>query len=544
MSAQLPRKTTPTTFTLDALYADALSGVVRVPTFQRNFKWGYGDVSKLFESIVLGYPVGNILLWKRNAPAEQVKLGALDFAAPSREEALWVVDGQQRITSIACALSDKGAEDPRFALAYDLVEKEFVKPSRSQPTKIPLPVLFDLRRVLRWFSEHPDINEHLDHASNITTLIRQYAIPAYIVLEQDEQVLREIFDRMNNYGKRLTRSEVFSALHPSSDDQNSPRGFSAIAKRIADATGFGTLDDDTVMYAMLARRGPDVMRDIRHEFKSTPEEETRDEAYQEGEAGLLGAIRFLQEDAFVLHMGFLAYKHLLIVLSRFFALHPTPSMRNRELLRRWYWRAAVIGPVPMKGGTQSSRTFNAQIGESEDDSVQQLLRTLEGLSLTRPDISNFKANSAASKMLLSAMWALSPRSLLTGEPYEKEELFAELIDEKSAKSIAYAATPEFKERAGSRLLLLEYGEDDLQWNIASNHFPPHALASHCLNESLIALYQKFEFEDFVTQREVLLRQALDRFLTQMTASEFEDTPPLASLNFDQEDEEALDETSY
>jgi Fe2+ or Zn2+ uptake regulation protein len=36
-----------------------------------------------------------------------------------------------------------------------------------------------------------------------------------VVEQQDEATVRDIFDRMNNSGKRLSRAEVFSALHPS-----------------------------------------------------------------------------------------------------------------------------------------------------------------------------------------------------------------------------------------------------------------------------------------------------------------------------------------
>ncbi|MFY9806600.1 MAG: hypothetical protein WCC65_18625 [Pseudonocardiaceae bacterium] len=43
--------------------------------------------------------------------------------------------------------------------------------------------------------------------------MRQFSIPAYQVVQDDMLVLRDIFDRMNNYGKRLSRAEIFSALN-------------------------------------------------------------------------------------------------------------------------------------------------------------------------------------------------------------------------------------------------------------------------------------------------------------------------------------------
>lgn len=82
--------------------------------------------------------------------------------------------------------------------------------------------------------------------------IRLYGIPAYVVKQQDEAVLRDIFDRMNNYGKRLTRAEVFFALH-GGEGEARPRTFSDIVEHINVAHGFGEIDEDTVLRALLGQ---------------------------------------------------------------------------------------------------------------------------------------------------------------------------------------------------------------------------------------------------------------------------------------------------
>ncbi|HCF58546.1 MAG TPA: DUF262 domain-containing protein, partial [Myxococcales bacterium] len=205
------------TFSLDDLVAEAQSGRVRIPSFQRSLRWRWEDVRRLFDSIVKGYPIGTLLPWKRQAKAARVTLGALSLEAPEYSDAWWVVDGQQRITSLANALDERGYRDERFGLAFDLTRNEFRRPaSEDEPWVIPLPVLFNLQRLLKWFAAHPDIAEQLDDASRVTKAIREFSIPAYVVEQQDEAILRDIFDRMNNYGRRLGRAEVFSALNPGS----------------------------------------------------------------------------------------------------------------------------------------------------------------------------------------------------------------------------------------------------------------------------------------------------------------------------------------
>ncbi len=73
-----------------------------------------------------------------------------------------MVDGQQRITSLANALHEDGAADPRFSLAYDLDRREVVhRPNRTDPRVIPLPVIFDLQRLVQWQVDNPrDTRQH------------------------------------------------------------------------------------------------------------------------------------------------------------------------------------------------------------------------------------------------------------------------------------------------------------------------------------------------------------------------------------------------
>lgn len=349
MTGSRIKKPNAKTFPLEDLVEEVLTGGVRIPEFQRPFRWQWEDVKRLMDSIIRGYPIGSILLWARSAPQEELKIGALQIPASSKDEALWVVDGQQRLTSLANALHDSGFLDPRFAIAYDLSRQEFVKPADVQPHIIGLPTIFDLQKLLKWFSEHPESDQYFEEATRVAKAIREYSIPAYIVKQEDEDVLRDIFDRMNNYGKRLTRAEVFSALHGGPRDDGKSYRIADIVLSISATYLFGEIDDDTVLRAILARRGPDVTRDIRTEFsqKRVPREfpdETPDQAYRAGEKALSQAVYFLQNEAGVPHFSFLSYRYLLVVLTRFFSHYPQSAPRNIELLRRWFWRAAVIGP--------------------------------------------------------------------------------------------------------------------------------------------------------------------------------------------------------
>lgn len=549
------------TYELEDLAEQAWSGKIRVPRFQRDFRWTRKDVVRLFDSIVKGYPIGSLLLWVRSAPAGSIRLGALSISAPETTEALWVVDGQQRITSLANALHES-VDDPRFALAYDFESGAFVpRPVQERGAVVPLPTIFDLQRLLAWFADHPEAREHFDRATDLAKTLRQYRVPAYEVKQADETVLRAIFDRMNNYGKRLSRAEVFSALHASGETSDERLDLGSISRSIDVGTSFGRIDDDTVLQAILARRGPDVMREIRTEFEDRQGRqgfdefpgEDRDTAYRRGQDALLDAIRFLQREAGVPHLSFLPYRYLLVVLARLFAHHPDVGVRNRILLRRWFWRAALAGPVLSKGSTTgTARALCDRIRPGDADaSVHALLDTVESSKPTAgsafaPDLDRFRTNHATTKVVLAGWWSRGPRSPWTGEPYTIVELSTVL----EGQATPADAVPEILDRrrlpgdqrmwAANRVLLPEPGGtlDELDGVLASPSLPleeregashEDVLDSHGMSVRVAGLLAAGDVDAFLKMRQEELGHQLEDFLTRVCEWDQEDTPSLDGL---------------
>ncbi|MFF0307418.1 HipA domain-containing protein [Streptosporangium sp. NPDC004379] len=257
-------------------------------------------------------------------------------------------------------------------------------------------------------------------------------MPAYQVEQENAEVLQDIFDRMNNYGKRLSKAEIFSALFAGDEsEQDRTLTIDVIAAHVDEQFGFGRIDSDTVLRAILARRGPNPEREIRTEFDDENRREViefpgedRDTAFQAGEEAPGRAVRFLQKDAGVPHFSLLAYRYLLIVLTRVFAHFPDPDPVNRKLLRRWYWRAALFGPEIFKGSsTGASRALCAKVQPNDlTGSVQNLLGALNRPEPQLPELRRFRTNEAAAKITLCSWWSLEPRDPSTGKPSEQIEL--------------------------------------------------------------------------------------------------------------------------
>lgn len=544
--------TTPTArvYEVEELVELVWAGEIRIPEFQRPFRWGIEDARRLFDSILRGYPLGSLLLWERPAEAAGIRVGALHIDAPPLDRALWVVDGQQRVTTLANALSPEASTDDRFSLSFNLITQQFVPGLTDQRAfVVPLPVLFELQNLMQWFRDRPEAMDYFDAATNAAKKIRQFKIPASVVETQDESVLRDIFDRLNSYGKRLTRAEVFSALHPVTDGSNrsSTSVIEEIAAYLAEDLEFGDVDGDTILRAVLARRGPDITREIRGEFddrRGTSEfpAEDADTAYHEAQKALALAVQFLQRSADVPHFAFLPYRHLLIVLARFFAHHPSPNTREAQLLRRWFWRAAAAGPEIFPGSTTGtaralcSRVFPGDI----DKTLSELLSAVPRDRVGYPDVQHFRTNHASGKMIACSMWALKPRSLRTGELLERSTLIDALGDAQTPRPAMTALVPrrglppENADTAARWLLVpgLEAAPSEVLAILRSAPLDfSHELwiatcESHGIEASGATALNQGDVTEFINIRDESLRLALKAFMDSRWEYGFEDTPPL------------------
>jgi Protein of unknown function DUF262 len=551
VSVNLDSRPSAATYDVEALVNMAWDGKLRIPHFQRDFRWNWDDVRKLMDSIIKGYPIGSLLLWTRPAPAQMLHLGELNIKAPAQTDALWVVDGQQRLTSLANVLSPSGQSSPRFAMAYSLELGDFVHtPQIEDPLVIPLPVIFDLQQILKWFNRYPHIADYIDDATSLTRKIRQFEVPAYLVSQNDPTILQDIFDRMNSYGKRLSRAEIFSALNAGDENsKDNSLSFASIADRIDQDLQFGKLDNDTVLAAVLARRGAEVRRDIRTEF-TAPNDEGREAAYRAGEEALRGAVSFLQEEVGVPHLAMLAYRYLLVVLARLFAFYPHPDSRNLRLLRRWYWQAAVAGPEQFRGGTpNAARVLCTQVVQGDlNGSVQGLLSAVHRSTEPTLDLSRFATNEASTKILLCGWWDLGPRNPSTGQPYDRSDLAESLAEQNTARdAVRYllpsrAAPPEKRKWAANRALMPGL-EVDPREVVTLMSRPPldmdediwlAMLRSHSVTAALSDLLFREKYPEFIFARQQILKEHAHDFLARVCEWGFEDTPPLDSLIVDED----------
>lgn len=417
MKTSLSRKPEAHAWSVEDLLEMVRRGEVRLPEFQRLFKWKAQDVVKLFDSLVRGFPLGTLLFWKRPHSATA---GGRTLETPAARgpawsgDLFWVLDGQQRLTSLAgTLLATDLPENPRFRVAYDLDREEFVHVRAGEeatPRRLALYQAFDTVRLLAWMDAHrADLNDaDRRKAMELNRALREYRIPAYVVLADDEETASLIFDRTNSTGQRLDKAEVFKALHAGRTSQE-PSTVEGLAKSVEDLE-FGPLDQDVYLQATVAVAGLDVTR-IDHALLSRSELR---EALEPAAAALRRTLVFLKEDARIPNSALLPYRFPIIGLARFFRFFPAPMPRSRDLLSRWVWRGAITGRHRAREYEYVRATLASIGGVDEEAVVQDLLEPLR-----KPDmqfsVDRFSLHSADTRMLVLALLALRPRDLRTGE---------------------------------------------------------------------------------------------------------------------------------
>ncbi len=109
-----------TPITIKAMVSDIERGKIVLPALQRNFVWEEDKISRLFDSLMRGFPIGTFLFWSidrttfkqytfkefiKNYDEERRGFQRGQNATADLSDYLAVLDGQQRITALYLALS-------------------------------------------------------------------------------------------------------------------------------------------------------------------------------------------------------------------------------------------------------------------------------------------------------------------------------------------------------------------------------------------------------------------------------------------------------
>lgn len=520
------------TQTVEDLVGLVTRGFVRVPTFQRGLRWEGKDVVALFDSVYRGYPIGSILLRKGRAEAARIQVGPLAIDAPETEAALWVVDGQQRLTALAAGLSrqtpiPKTPDDP-WVVYFDAAKQEFERPfgddGHIPSTWVPVAQLLDASALSEWVFQWSHAGEPALRSAvfQAGSLIRQYRILLYVVETDDEQKLREIFYRINSFGKSLEWNEVHDALfghqgvHPST-----LRELAVELQKL----GMGQPEEETLLSCLAAFKGLDITEHYRKDA------EVLTGAVQESLPALRRVLSFLKLHAEIPHLRLLPRLIPLIVLTRFFALFPEPQARTLTLLVRWTWRLLLGGAGPYDERTLLRRGVTAIQESDEEKSVQELL-SLVPRERRDPYVlpRRFDARAADSRIALLGMASLAPRDLKDGAPID----VAALIEQHGVAAFRriFPGGEGLGQGPANRMLLAGSGAARRELAELVRLHPDcesPVLLSHAIAPRAAHALKTGDVDGFLIERKAAVEDAVNRLGERLAAWSRSDRPTISYL---------------
>lgn len=217
-------------YKLNSLMDDISIGRIALPDIQRTFVWKNPQVRDLFDSMYKGYPVGHLLFWETGAIEGARSIGV---DAKQMLPSFLVVDGQQRLTSLYAVI--KGVSVIRnntselIRIAFNPLEDAFaVTDAAIERDKRYIPdistfwdpktSMFQLGRdYLTGLETVSQVSkEDADKIERSIEKLRHLVAFPFTVLQLDantsEEVVADVFVRVNSKGKTLTRADFILTL--------------------------------------------------------------------------------------------------------------------------------------------------------------------------------------------------------------------------------------------------------------------------------------------------------------------------------------------
>jgi hypothetical protein len=98
-------KVKPDDMQFDELMVKIRNGQIRIPDFQREFVWDRSQIISLLDSVYQHFPIGSLLFWQTEDEVQSYRrIGEIELRHDSGKSVQYVLDGQQRLTSLFAAL--------------------------------------------------------------------------------------------------------------------------------------------------------------------------------------------------------------------------------------------------------------------------------------------------------------------------------------------------------------------------------------------------------------------------------------------------------
>jgi hypothetical protein len=433
----------------DISFQELIAGIsscrIQIPPFQRSFVWRPSDIRYLLDSIYRGYPVGSFIFWKtiRKLPRTR-SIGNISFEnrdISAGTEISYVLDGQQRITSLFAAVKGAAIDTERFRFLFDLRSKKFIvgqirdeNPDEllkadQERLQISVEAIFTSNRAAyRQICRQYGDNE--EYAGTLDTLYDRFVSYRFSVIQVIDQEPRGDDERSEGVRQAV---RMFSRINETG------RKLTVVAKMVARCWGDG-FDLREALDEFYARQELDAIREetllqaasvILNYRKSRSRDILERTNIRKLEAdwdriieSFNLAVDFVKAKLKIKNLAYLPFDVILVPLTYLF--HKKRALNNSETqhVEKWFWRACL------------SNRYDATVeARSEEDCIafDELLEGKEPSFAFLIDWAALKNNLIAQrynlrnafvKTVLSLYSYADPKNLLDGRSVSFDGVFS------------------------------------------------------------------------------------------------------------------------
>jgi hypothetical protein len=424
-----PEPIDPGKYNFPTLMNDIENGRVRLPPFQREFVWAPAKVVELMDSIYKGFPIGSFFYWKADRKYVTLfrDIESLSLGPPAQDQELFfILDGQQRLTSIWATFKGtviNGEDYSRICLDLDAAAKYeegdpdgrrdidvFKVADPDNVTSISLQVILSENVGAYDVIRDPLPPVKKQTLSKARDRFRNYPFSVVRVFNLGLEDAVEVFQRINQGGRRLTRFELVAAncWSRSFDLAKSVKDFN---ERVKQRTDFGMVEPITFVQAMALVTFSQCKTEHELGLRSRQVEEL----WARISKAIGDAIDWMRDNYGVIRRDMIPYDAMLAVLACYFSEHGSTNVPvdHKTWIDRWFWRSAF-----------SERYAKAQTSQMAND-AKAIEELIDGkvdlpnypLTASKDSISVMKINrsfGAARNAVLCLLAQMRPKHFVTG----------------------------------------------------------------------------------------------------------------------------------
>ncbi|HEY5463224.1 MAG TPA: DUF262 domain-containing protein [Hanamia sp.] len=323
------------------------SGDIRIPAFQRAYVWKQNQILELLDSVVKNYPIGSVLLWSTSVKLKHTR-NIAGYKIPDNADEYpvnYVLDGQQRISSIYATFSDKTEQDAEsadynpnlnlFEIYYNFSTMKFEQKGDVDTTANDVIYLRNFLNGAKLIESLKilDPKFHND-AQELYSRFINYELPVVTIKNREKFDVANIFERINNTGTKLSTLDLMTAW-TWTDDFHLLESINELQVEL-DEKNFGDLTQNILLQAISGY--------IQNNTTTKSITELTGEQVRDNWEGFCEALRktidFIGSDLNCSHLDFLPWQQQIIGLVKFFGIDGMPSANQLKELKKWFWKTS------------------------------------------------------------------------------------------------------------------------------------------------------------------------------------------------------------